>query len=123
MSVQILTNKLAKNKGNACFYYDDQIGVATHNKKRYSIESRGSLEVILNGSKYKGRQATKELISMGYTDRRFVNLSLNDMVIFNNWFALIEVNEKGECISDDLELAHEYDDCITILNNIGDYVN
>jgi hypothetical protein len=123
MSVTIYTEKLAKNKIDACFYYDEQIGIAEHNKRIYSVESRGSLEVMLNDCKYKGDMARKELTSLGYTDKKLKKLYSNDKVIFNNWFALIEINKKGECISDDLELAHDYDDCITILNNIGDYVN
>ena len=123
MSVQIFTKKLAKNRNEACFYYDDQIGIVMHKNKTYSVESRGSLEVILNDCKYKGDMACKELISLGYTDRRFSNLAKNDNVIFNNWFALIEINKNGECISDDLELMHTYDECIEVLNNIADYLD
>jgi hypothetical protein len=120
--MNIITPKISKNKTEAVFYYGDEIGNVLHNKKRYVVESRGELELYIKSQKYKGDMAQKELLSLNYTNKKVAQMFENDEICLNNWFALIEVNKKGECISDDLAIVHTYDEAIEVLTNIQNYI-
>ena len=46
--VTILTEKISSKRLDACFYYGAQIGIVEINNRTFSVESRGSLEVIFD---------------------------------------------------------------------------
>ena len=107
-------------KDNAFWYYDEEIlSVNLPNRERLIVESRGEIRIqFVNDEDYdhylEGFQAVEHANKKKYTDNDINN---EDKVIWdmNNWFAIVKVDADNNVISDDLGIAHDYDEAIDTL--------
>jgi hypothetical protein len=121
--VSILIDKIP-NKENAFWYFNEVIAMMKlPNGNQLALESRGSIRLgfIVDDNEdemwLSGEQAVDEAIFRNYTDKDINN---EDIVAWdmNNWFAVVEINTDNEVCSDDLAIAHDYDEGIEHLNGI-----
>lgn len=114
--VQILIDKLAEDKDDSFWYYDQTIAKAIlPNGRTFYVESHGMIRVCFEegGVFYKNQQAVDEAIDRSLTDKDLDSLNSHDGWGNNNWFAIMEFNKDGECI-DEHGICHEYDDAIRL---------
>ena len=60
---------------------------------------------------------------MGWTDVELWKLFCEDLCFFSNWFVVVEIDEHGELISDDLAVASDYDEAIEMLQEVYDEID
>ena len=115
--IKILVNKMEGR--NDCFwYYGDVIAsVELDGGRSMQVESRGSVALsLVEGEAVVRRQsAVDKAIALGYTDDDLERLRDKDEWMENNWFAIVIVDDCGNCISDDLGLAYTYDEALRVL--------
>lgn len=87
------------------WYFDDVIAEIRINDKRFILESRGEQRVFFDeGLVYTGTQAVRYALDNNLKDEELSNLDWD----MNNWLAVIEINNIGDCISDDLAICGDY---------------
>ena len=121
--MKILIDKIADNKVDSFWYHGDIIAeIELPNKHKLIAETRGAIEMRFeeNGTKFVGYNAVTEAMNLDWTDSHLHSLSDDDLWIFNNWFVVVEIDEHGELISDDLAVAGDYDEAIEYLQEIYD---
>lgn len=117
-TLEILKKKISKKKTNSFWYFGDDIaciGLLSGNK--LYAESRGEMRVQFkpDGEHFKNEQALAEAIRRRLTDKGLAAIGEFDGWHNNNWFAVVKVDINGNVISDDLAIAHDYDEIISLL--------
>ena len=77
------------------------------------VESRGEIRVRFPDDEYylTGHQAVDKAIKLNYNDKDLAKLDWD----MNNWFAIIIYNMETKEYSDDLALAHCYEESVDVL--------
>ncbi len=124
--MKILIDKIAENKIDSFWYHGDIIAeIELPDGHKLIAETRGEIEMRFeeNGTKFLGDNAVTEAINLDWTDSDLNKLSDDDLSIFNNWFVVVEIDEEGELVSDDLAIAGDYDEAIEMLLEIYNDLN
>jgi hypothetical protein len=124
--MKILIDKIAENKIDSFWYHGDIIAeIELPDGHKLIAETRGEIEMRFeeNGTKFVGDNAVTEALNLDYTDSDLNKLSDDDLSIFNNWFVVVEIDEEGELVSDDLAIADDYDEAIEMLLEIYNDLN
>lgn len=124
--MNILIDKIADNKLNSFWYRGDCIAeIELPNKHKLIAETRGAIEMRFeeNGTKFVGDNAITEAMNLDWTDVELQELFEKDLCFFSNWFVVVEIDEDGELISDDLALAGDYDEAIEMLQEVYDEID
>ena len=123
MKFEILTEKIAEDKMDSFWYYDDEIArVQFMNGKKLYAESRGGIALAFDEDDvyHKGQQAVDKAIDLDFNDTKLGDLDFDDLWRNNNWFAIIMVDINGDVCSDDLGIAGDYDEAIEMLKGIAE---
>jgi hypothetical protein len=124
--MNILIDKIADNKIDSFWYHGDIIAeIELPNGHKLIAETRGAIEMRFeeNGTRFVGDNAVTEANNLGWTDSHLHCLSDDDLWIFNNWFVVVEIDENGELVSDDLAVAGDYDEAIEYLQEVYDEID
>jgi hypothetical protein len=119
--VTIVTPKLSKHRKDSFWYRgSNQIAIVELNGRIMSVEPRGEIRIQFapNGEIFKNEQAIEEAIRRKLGDKKIAKVSEFDGWHNNNWFVVIEIDKKGNDISDDLEIEYNYDDAIQMAIDI-----
>jgi hypothetical protein len=57
-------------------------------------------------------------LNLDWNDSDLHSLNDDDLFIFTNWFVVVEIDEYGELVSDDLAIADDYNDAIEYLQEV-----
>jgi len=117
-TLEILREKFSENRTDSFWYHNDdiaKIGLLSGNK--VYAESRGEIRVQFeeDGEHFKNGKAVEEAFDRNLTDEDLAKIGEFDGWHNNNWFAVIKVDINGKVISDDLAIAHDYDEIIELL--------
>lgn len=121
--MKILIDKIADNKVDSFWYHGDIIAeIELPNKHKLIAETRGAIEMRFeeNGTKFVGDNAVTEAMNLDWTDVELQKLFSEDLCFFSNWFVVVEIDEHGELLSDDLAIAGDYDEAIEYLQQVYD---
>ena len=121
--MKILIDKIADNKIDSFWYHNEIIAeIELPNGHKLIAETRGAIEMRFeeDGTKFVGDNAVTEALNLDWTDSHLHSLSDDDLWIFNNWFVVVEIDEHGELVSDDLAIADDYNDAIEYLQEVYD---
>jgi len=124
--MKILIDKLADNKIDSFWYHGEIIAeIELPAGHKLIAETRGAIEMRFeeNGTKFVGDNAITEALNLDWTDSHLHCLSDDDLWIFNNWFVVVEIDENGELISDDLGVVDDYNEAIEMLQEVYDDLN
>jgi hypothetical protein len=119
--MKILIDKLAENKVDSFWYYGETIAeIELPNGHKLIAETQGAIEMRFeeNGTKFVGDNAVTEALNLDWNDSDLHSLNDDDLFIFTNWFVVVEIDEYGELVSDDLAIADDYDDAIEYLQEV-----
>lgn len=121
MEVEILIEK-EENREDAFWYRGCNIArMQIPNGKKLYVDTCGEIRLQFeeDGMAYKNSQATDMARDLNLVDEDLNKIGRDfDGWGMNNWFAIIEVNIDGDCISDDLGICHDYDHAIEILKEV-----
>jgi len=115
MKVNTIVSKLGEDKKDSFWYKGDgQIATVEHKGRIISIETRGEIRVCFeeDGDVFKNEQAVTEALERDLKDKDLNKLSEHDGWGNNNWFAFVEIDKDGNDISDDYDVAYDYDEAI-----------
>jgi len=121
--MKILIDKLAENKVDSFWYYGETIAeIELPNGHKLIAETQGAIEMRFeeNGTKFVGDNAVTEALNLDWSDSDLHSLNDDDLFIFTNWFVVVEIDEHGELVSDDLAIADDYNDAIEYLQEVYD---
>lgn len=121
--MKILIDKIADNKVDSFWYHGDIIAeIELPNKHKLIAETRGAIEMRFeeNGTKFVGDNAVTEAINLDWTDVELQKLFSEDLCFFSNWFVVVEIDEDGELLSDDLGVCGDYNEAIEMLQEVYD---
>lgn len=121
--MKILIDKLADNKLDSFWYYGETIAeIELPNGHKLIAETQGAIEMRFeeNGTKFVGDNAVTEALNLDWSDSDLHSLNDDDLFIFTNWFVVVEIDEHGELVSDDLAIADDYNDAIEYLQEVYD---
>lgn len=121
--MNILIDKIADNKIDAFWYHNDIIAeIELPNGHKLIAETRGEIEMRFeqDGTKFVGSNAVTEALNLDWTDSHLYILFSQDLCFFSNWFVVVEIDENGELVSDDLAMAGDYDEAIEYLQEVYD---
>jgi hypothetical protein len=119
--MKIIVDKIGENRLDSFWYHGDIIAeIELPAGHKLIAETRGAIEMRFeeNGTKFVGDNAVIEALNLNWTDSELDSLSDDDLWIFNNWFVVVEIDEHGELVSDDLAIAGNYDEAIEYLQEI-----
>lgn len=119
--MKILIDKLADNKVDSFWYYGETIAeIELPNGHKLIAETQGAIEMRFeeNGTKFVGDNAVTEALNLDWSDSDLHSLNDDDLFIFTNWFVVVEIDEHGELVSDDLAIADDYNDAIEYLQEV-----
>ena len=103
-NVEVFVEAMYKHL-NSFWYYGDIIAKINYNGKIYQLESRGEQRVYFEDNVVlTNQQAVQYAFDDNIKDDVLPKLNWD----MNNWLVVIEVDNKGNCISDDLAIAHDY---------------
>ena len=113
-----------ENREDSFWYRDDSIArVQFPNGKKLYVDCCGEIRVQfeIDGESYRNHKAIERAEELNFTDEDLDRIGIEfDAFGNNNWFAIREVNIKGECISDDLGIGGNYDEAIAILESVAE---
>lgn len=121
--MKILIDKIADNKVDSFWYHGDIIAeIELPNKHKLIAETRGEIEMRFeeNGTKFVGDNAVTEAMNLDWTDVELQELFEKDLCFFSNWFVVVEIDEDGELLSDDLGVCGDYNEAIEMLQEVYD---
>lgn len=121
--MNILIDKIADNKVDSFWYHGDIIAeIELPAGHKLIAETRGAIEMRFeeNGTKFVGDNAVTEAINLDWTDVELQKLFGEDLCFFSNWFVVVEIDEHGELLSDDLGVCGDYDEAIEMLQEVYD---
>jgi hypothetical protein len=124
--MKILIDKIADNKVDSFWYHGDIIAeIELPNKHKLIAETRGAIEMRFeeNGTKFVGDNAVTEAINLDWTDVELQKLFSEDLCFFSNWFVVVEIDEDGELLSDDLGVCGDYNEAIEMLQEVYDDID
>ncbi len=113
--VNIEIPKMSENRKDSFWYKDDgQVATVTHKGRILSIEPRGEIRIMfkVDGEVFRNKQAVDEATRRRIGDKQLEKINLFDGWINNNWFVIIELDDKGNDVDDDLYIGYDYDDMI-----------
>jgi hypothetical protein len=119
--MKILFEKLSDKKVNSFWYHTIMIAeFLLPNGHRLVAETCGAIELRFeeNGTKFVGDNAVVEANNLGLDDSFITDHVEDDLIIFMNWFVIVELDSTGALCSDDLALADDYDDAIEMLQEV-----
>lgn len=121
--MNILIEKIADNKVDSFWYHNEIIAeIELPNGHKLIAETRGAIEMRFeeNGTKFVGDNAVTEALNLDWTDVELQELFGEDLCFFSNWFVVVEIDEHGELLSDDLGVCGDYDEAIEMLQEVYD---
>ena len=119
--MKILFEKLSEKKLNSFWYHNITIAeILLPNGHRLVAETTGAIELRFEevGTKFVGDNAVVEANNLGLDDSFISRLGEDDLMIFMNWFVIVELDSTGALCSDDLTLADDYDEAIEMLQEV-----
>jgi hypothetical protein len=119
--MKIIVDKIGENRLDSFWYHGDIIAeIELPAGHKLIAETRGAIEMRFeeNGTKFFGDNAVTEAINLDWTDVELYKLFSEDLCFFSNWFVVVEIDEHGELVSDDLAIADNYDEAIEYLQEI-----
>ena len=119
--MKILFEKLSENRVNSFWYHNIMIAeILLPNGHKLVAETTGAIELRFeeNGTKFVGDNAVVEAHNLGLDDSFITDHVEDDLMIFMNWFVVVELDSTGALCSDDLALADDYDEVIEMLQEV-----
>jgi len=119
--MKILFEKLSENRVNSFWYHNIMIAeILLPNGHKLVAETTGAIELRFeeNGTKFVGDNAVVEAHNLGLDDSFITDHVEDDLMIFMNWFVVVELDSTGALCSDDLALVDDYDEAIEMLQEV-----
>lgn len=103
--------KRLPHRNDSMFYFGKHIATFKKGHREIFVESAGEMKAALKegGKNFEGKDLLRQLTHHKITDRGLGEMSVNDLIINNNWFRLFDTEKGGE-----EEIAHTYDDAIKL---------
>lgn len=119
--IETLIDKKEKRE-DSFWYRDDSIAVAQFpNGKKLYVDACGEIRIQfeIDGQVYRNHKAVEQAEYLKLNDKDLNKIALFDGWGNNNWFAIHEVDINGECTSDDLGIAGDYDEAMKLLEVVA----
>jgi len=116
--IQIITPKIAENKQNSFWYYNETIAAITKGDQAVNVMASGDIRVyfdeedVKNHYYFEGSDAVEEAYRRSLTDADIDKLMEQDRFLNNNWF---DVNDYGNYdVAVDAAWDDTYDEAIAL---------
>jgi hypothetical protein len=121
---EILTPKKSENRIDSFWYRDNEIAkVDFPNGNKLYIDTCGEIRIQfeIDGQVFRNHKAVERAEELNLNDDN-LNTMANEFDAFgnNNWFAIREFDINGELIGDDLGIASDYDEALTLLETVAE---
>lgn len=108
------------------FWYDGQVAIVRHNGRAFSVEATGEKRIYIDKKgegdfddrpRYDGVDAVDKCRKLGFSDE---DVNDQDKVYFdlNNWFAIRELDDNGDVMTNDEGICHTYDEAIELAKSM-----
>jgi hypothetical protein len=129
MKTEIIVSALEDKQES--FWYDGQVATVSKDGRTFSVEATGTIRIYIDESgegefddseRLDGIDAVDKCNTLGFKDE---DVNDQDKVYFdlNNWFAIREVDEKGDIATNDEGICHTYDEAIELAKSMLDEVS
>ena len=112
------------NREDAFWYRGDDLAkVDFPNGKKLYAYATGEIRIQFeeDGTFYKGDQAVAKATELKLTDDDLNKIGADfDGWDMNNWFVVREYDINGELIGDDLDICHDYDSAMNLLEQTAE---